>query len=110
MRRTEGEPQSMRRDGLYKAARGERTRPTRSPTHFARAMMSLIDAREIISMRSADVPYYLRGHKILAKSAAPDEYMTAFHCAIWCVWLRHLLMEVHYMEIYPHYKQYVILC
>ena len=22
--------------------------------------------------------------------------MTAFHCAIWCVWLRHLLTEMHY--------------
>ena len=37
-----------------------------------------------------------RGHKIPAKSAAEDEYMTAFHCAIWCVWLRHLLTEMHY--------------
>jgi hypothetical protein len=31
------------------------------------------------------------------KSAAEDEHMTAFHCAIWCVWLRHLLTEMHYV-------------
>jgi hypothetical protein len=37
-----------------------------------------------------------RGHKIPAKSVAEDEHMTAFHCAIWCVWLRHLLTEMHY--------------
>ena len=53
----------MRRDGRYKAAGGERTRTTRFSAHVARAMMSLIDALEIETMRSADVLRHTRLHR-----------------------------------------------
>jgi len=49
-----------------------------------------------VCMGGGRIIFASRGHKIPAKSAAEDEYMTAFHCAIWCVWLRHLLIEMHY--------------
>ena len=34
-----------------------------------------------------------------SNSDAKDEYTAAFHCAIWNVWLRFLLTEVHSRDL-----------